>query len=204
MPDRPETTPRRTPRQRRSRATVEAVVEATAQMLREHGYDGATLERIAARAGASVGSIYQYFATKEGLLAAVMTRHLEELARCMAEAVAATADDDVRQQIRALVGGVVRAHRHDPDLHRVLTEEIPRVGVLDGHTQTLRTIERHVVDVLRTHPGAVRSGSVEVMATVVVAAVDAAIHTVILQRPELDPSVVEDEVTTLVERYLLA
>lgn len=196
--------PRKTPRQGRSRATVDAVVEATAQVLRSHGYEAATLRRIAARAGVGVGSIYQYFSSKEGLLAAVMARHLAELAQCVADAVAATAEHDLDARIRALVSGVVRAHRHDPDLHRVLAEEVPRVGPFDAQTATLRTIENQVGHVLRSHPDVVRQGPVDVMAAVVVAAVDASIHTVVLKRPELDAAVIEDEVTWLVRRYLLA
>jgi len=202
MARRPRSSPRKTPRQGRSRATVHAIVEATAQVLRAHGYQAATLRRIAARAGVGVGSIYQYFASKQGLLAAVTARHLAELGQCVADTVADTASHDAPSRVRALVTGVVRAHQHDPDLHRVLVEQVPRTGALDARDAALRAIEAQVAEVLRGHPEDVRAGPIDVMAAVVVSAVDAAIHTVVLQRPELDPMDVEREVTELALRYL--
>lgn len=59
--------PRKQPQQRRSRATVDKILAAAAQVLAEEG-DGATTDRIAARAGVSIGSLYQYFPNKDALL----------------------------------------------------------------------------------------------------------------------------------------
>ena len=53
--------PRKTPRQARSAATVEAIFEATIQVLLVDGYAGLTTTRVAGRAGVSVGTMYQYF-----------------------------------------------------------------------------------------------------------------------------------------------
>ena len=49
------------PKQRRSKATVEAILEAATQLLLEIGYDKTSTNRIAGRAGASIGSLYEYF-----------------------------------------------------------------------------------------------------------------------------------------------
>ncbi|WP_353957073.1 helix-turn-helix domain-containing protein [uncultured Ornithinimicrobium sp.] len=59
--------PRKQPQQRRSRATVDKILAAAAQVLAEEG-DGATTDRIAARAGVSIGSLYQYFPNKGALM----------------------------------------------------------------------------------------------------------------------------------------
>ena len=72
MPHRPQTNPRKTASQSRSRATVDALVEATARVLVRQGYDRASTNKIAAAAGVSIGSHYQYFPSKEALVAAVM------------------------------------------------------------------------------------------------------------------------------------
>jgi len=71
MVRRPRTNPRKIASQERSRATVDALVEATARILIKEGYDRASTNKIAAVAGVSIGSLYQYFPSKEALVAAV-------------------------------------------------------------------------------------------------------------------------------------
>jgi AcrR family transcriptional regulator len=63
------TKPRKSAAQERSRATVDALVEATARILVKEGFDKASTNRIAAVAGVSIGSLYQYFPSKEALVA---------------------------------------------------------------------------------------------------------------------------------------
>ncbi|HEY0915147.1 MAG TPA: TetR/AcrR family transcriptional regulator [Solimonas sp.] len=70
---------RKKPRQHRSRAMVEDLVEAAAITIAEEGLEAATAARIAARAGVSVGSFYQYFDSKEDLYAAVLEQIAGEL-----------------------------------------------------------------------------------------------------------------------------
>ena len=67
--------------QKRSRETVDALVEATARVLTKEGYDRASTNKIAAMAGVSIGSLYQYFPSKEALVAAVIERHTQELSQ---------------------------------------------------------------------------------------------------------------------------
>ncbi|NUR10624.1 MAG: helix-turn-helix transcriptional regulator, partial [Bradyrhizobium sp.] len=73
------TKPRKSALQARSRATVDALVEATARILVRDGFEKASTNRIADMAGVSVGSLYQYFPSKEALVAAVIDRHNEEI-----------------------------------------------------------------------------------------------------------------------------
>lgn len=75
------TGPRKQASQARSRATVDALVEATARILVRESFDRASTNRIAAEAGVSIGSLYQYFPSKEALVAAVIDRHQQELMR---------------------------------------------------------------------------------------------------------------------------
>src|SRR5580698_2166450 len=69
---------RRAPKQARSEATVEAIIEAAAQVFERHGYAAGTTNRIAERAGVSIGSLYQYFPNKDAILVALSRRHLQE------------------------------------------------------------------------------------------------------------------------------
>ena len=70
--------PRKSASQQRSRLTVDALLEATARVLMKEGYDRTSTNKIAAVAGVSIGSLYQYFPSKEALVAAVIDRHAAE------------------------------------------------------------------------------------------------------------------------------
>ena len=78
MPHRPQVLlePRKTPVQARSAASVEAILEATIQVLLNVGKERLTTTKVALRAGVSVGTLYQYFPNKNALLQAVLKRHL--------------------------------------------------------------------------------------------------------------------------------
>src|SRR5262249_60315502 len=76
-----QTNPRKSASQERSRLTVDAILEATTRVLIKEGYDRASTNKIAAVAGVSIGSLYQYFPSKEALVAAVIDPHTQEQMR---------------------------------------------------------------------------------------------------------------------------
>ena len=76
---------RRKPKQARSGETFIVIVDAAAQVLLEHGYAKATTNRIAERAGVSVGSLYQYFDGKDAVFVAVMQNYISQLAKAVQE-----------------------------------------------------------------------------------------------------------------------
>ena len=75
--------PRKTPVQARATVTVEAICEATIQVLLTHGADRLTTTRVAERAGVSVGTLYQYYPNKRSLLFAVFEDHLDKVTRAV-------------------------------------------------------------------------------------------------------------------------
>jgi AcrR family transcriptional regulator len=107
---------------------VNALVEATARILVKEGFDKASTNRVAEVAGVSVGSLYQYFPSKEALVAAVIDRHSQEIMRTVRGELADIETQPLEQGIRRLVAVAVKAHRVNPKLHRVVAEQIPRVG----------------------------------------------------------------------------
>jgi len=111
---------------------VDALVQATARILVREGFDKASTNRIAEVAGVSVGSLYQYFPSKEALVAAVIHRHNQEIMQTVRSELAEAMSLPVEKAVRKLVAVAVKAHRVDPRLHRVLAEQIPRVGKLEN------------------------------------------------------------------------
>lgn len=90
MTQKPDTQPRKMPTQQRSKATVDAMIEATARILVSDGLDACSTNQIARVAGVSIGTLYQYFPSREALLAALVERELsadlEHVARALPEA----------------------------------------------------------------------------------------------------------------------
>jgi len=107
----PATSPRsglrRLPTQARSRARVEAILKAAGALLGEVGYDGVTTNLIAERAGVPVGSIYQFFETKDDIVAALVERFQARIHKLVGEELdAAYAARDRRAFIAKLVEGI--------------------------------------------------------------------------------------------------
>ncbi len=71
--------PRKSPVQARSTASLDAILEATIQVLLQAGKERLTTTAVALRAGVSVGTLYQYFPNKSALLQAALKRHLDEV-----------------------------------------------------------------------------------------------------------------------------
>lgn len=70
---------RRIPAQARSRQRYERILTAAAAEFDEHGYEAATVERIAERAETSIGSVYQFFRNKEAVFLALAEQCLGNL-----------------------------------------------------------------------------------------------------------------------------
>lgn len=112
--------PRKAPRQRRSTHTVEALLEAAAQVLEAQGLEGYNTNAVARRAGASVGTLYQYFPGKDALTLALLLRE----DRLFHEAAAATvALPGYHAALVAFIDVAVRQQLTRPNLARLLDEQ---------------------------------------------------------------------------------
>lgn len=204
MPRRaPATRPRKNARQERSRATVDALLAATARILVRDGYDGTSTNKVALAAGVSIGSLYQYFPSKEALVAAVIEQHTGEMMALVVGALARVADAPVTEAAPELVRVMIEAHRVDPTLHRVLVEQIPRVGAMERVERLDAEAVVLVRAYLERHRDEIDVADLELAALLATTTVEAMTHVAVLRRPELlaDPRFV-DEVATLVLRYL--
>jgi AcrR family transcriptional regulator len=70
---------RKVPTQERSQRRVEAILQATIKLVLTHGYDATTTAMIAEAANVPIGSLYQFFANKEAILAALAQRYVDHL-----------------------------------------------------------------------------------------------------------------------------
>ncbi|MGC4952267.1 TetR/AcrR family transcriptional regulator [Actinomadura citrea] len=143
----PGLSPRRTPSQDRSRRTVERILEAATRVLSEHGYDGASTNRIAKAAGVGNGSLYQYFPNKDAIVIAVLDRFADRLADRLGEEIEATMRLPWQEAGRALLDVQIRLFEENADLLRIVVEQVPRLGPFDK----LAALQRRLTDLVRVY-----------------------------------------------------
>jgi AcrR family transcriptional regulator len=148
---------RRLPRQERSVATVDAILEAAAELFCGVGYDRASTNKIAVRAGVSIGSLYQYFANKEAILAALLDDHQRAVHRVVDAAMTVVADPAVpiADGLTTLMRRLVDLHAGDPELNRVLTEEVPHLAHGPSDRDEIERYAERVESILRNRPDVV-------------------------------------------------
>lgn len=198
--------PRKQPRQSRSRETVDAILEAAARIFATHGYAAGTTNRIAVKAGVSIGSLYEYFPNKDALLVALMERHIAEGQAVLAE-VGSTAlrpDRPLHEVAERLVRAMIELHARDRALHRVLLEETPlpprvRRQLADAEARIAGVIAAF----LRRHPD-VRVVDPDLAAHVVVQTIEGLTHRLVVHGKHEDVEAQAREFVRLVVAYLTA
>lgn len=195
--------PRKEPKQERSRATVEALLTATARVLIREGYERTTTIRVAEVAGYGVGSLYDYFPNKEALVAALIERHAEEMVGLVESAFRSHEDSSMSVAVRAWVEGGVAAHRAEPELHKVLVAQVPRVGDMKRIGEFEGRIAGLVRGHLERHADEIGPKDLALASFVVAQAVVSLTHKAVSERPDsLGNGRLEDEIVYLVLAYL--
>ena len=93
---------------------MDAILQATIQVLLASGKERLTTTRVAARAGVSVGTLYQYFPNKSSLLQAVLRRHFDEVAAALGRVCEEQRGQSLRSMACALVSAFLQAKMRDP------------------------------------------------------------------------------------------
>jgi len=120
--------PRKTPIQARSTVTVEAISEATIQVLLSHGAERFTTTRVAERAGVSVGTLYQYYPNKQSLLFAVLEHHMNNVATRVEAACESACYKPLAEMIKEMVEAFVDAKMERVDVSAALYRVAADVG----------------------------------------------------------------------------
>ncbi|WP_127169310.1 TetR/AcrR family transcriptional regulator [Xanthomonas sp. BRIP62415] len=117
--------PRRTPLQARSKATIEAIFEASIQLLLTEGLQRLTTTRVAERAGVSVGTMYQYFPHKQALLYGLNERYLGRLA----ERIESLCMEQRGQRLESMIGALINTYWHAKTERADVTRVLYRTAV---------------------------------------------------------------------------
>jgi AcrR family transcriptional regulator len=193
---------RKRPSQARSRATVEVILDAAAQVFEAHGYAAGTTNRIAERAGVSIGSVYEYFPNKDAIVVALAERELERERQEILTVLEGSGRKGLAALLRQFVETIVGFHARSPALHRILFDEAEHPA--EAHACVLRFEESlaHALEGnLRQRRLAVDDA--DLAAHLVVQTAESLAHRFVLRGiHELDQATFVEEVTRLLARYL--
>jgi AcrR family transcriptional regulator len=208
-------TMRKTPTQERAGRTISIIFEATAQILQKDGPDKLTTNRIAERAGFSIGTVYQYFPNKEAILTAIAERERKAIESQIREALSKAKPETSEEVVRQLVRILIRAFSGRRRVRRFLILNALKNGLLDGgHLGPLRQMQddltRLLLDVIEQNanrPGAARKRGVRGLspaaAFVLTRAIIGTIRAAVLEEsPLLETPEFEDELVRMASGYL--
>jgi AcrR family transcriptional regulator len=119
---------RKAPGQVRSQETVDVILEASARILESDGLRGFNTNAIAAKAGVSIGSLYQYFPNKDSIVLALIGSFERAFHDTVVKAVQDGKGKGLESRLRLVVQALVSAHYYRPRLNRVLETEEERLG----------------------------------------------------------------------------
>ncbi|MGA8018336.1 MAG: TetR/AcrR family transcriptional regulator [Desulfobacterales bacterium] len=198
--------PRKQPVQHRSKATVDVILVAAAQVFEAHGYAAGTTNRIAERAGVSIGTLYQYFPSKEAIAVALLERHIADTDHRLHEWVGHMVVEQHRlsEALHDYVTGMLEMHSRQPRLQHILLEETP---LPERVHQVLLEAERHaaktVAGLLRLYPE-VRQTGLEHTCFLVVQSVESLTHRFAAHPDDqfIPRTTFVDEVVTMLVAYL--
>jgi AcrR family transcriptional regulator len=194
---------RKPPLQVRARATVEAILQATARILTKEGYDALTTNRVAETAGVSIGSLYQYFPNKEALIAALSKRHMDDLEATLESAEAMVGQTSFAEIVRALIGANVAAHLIDPLLHSALSDPLPPQGDQDWRLAFEARGKTRVRALLEAHAAEIAIKDLDLATYLIMRSVEACVHDGYRHRREdMISGKLAEEISALVLNYL--
>jgi len=146
--------PRKIPVQTRAIVTVEAISEATIQVLLTHGADRLTTTRVAQRAGVSVGTLYQYYPNKQSLLFALLEHHLDKVAGAVEAACEHARGKPLAEMVKEVVEAFVDAKMARTDISISLYRIAAEVGGPALVKRTGQRTRKALEAMLKTAPDA--------------------------------------------------
>lgn len=197
-----EIRPRKVPRQARATATVDAILHAAAEAVARDGFEGANVNQIAERAGVSIGSLYQYFPSKEALLVQLIEHHTKRSIDALDEVLDHVRDAPLEVAVREAVTTMVDFHRGP--LNSALTRELDELGRLDELERTIdERAGRAVTSFLEARREQIGVPDIELAAFLLVRAVDQLTHAATRERPDaVESGALAEELTQLALGYL--
>jgi AcrR family transcriptional regulator len=182
---------------------VGRILDAAQEVLSGHGYHGASTNRIAATAGVSPGSLYQYFPNKDAIVAAVVDRYSDALAAAVAATLAQSFDRPAAEYVRRSIAALLGALDVHPEFLRAVVEQTPRLGTDTKLVAFEKRIGELTMAYLTLNRAQLRTGvSFGTASWMLVRMVEHLTVRYILDQPDISRDEFLDEITILALNYL--
>lgn len=193
--------PRKSPVQARSAASVDAILKATIQVLLKVGKERLTTTLVAARAGVSVGTLYQYFPNKSALLKAVLKQHMTQVQEAVERAGRAQQGRSAQEMVAALVSSFLEAKMREVKTSVALYSVSSDVDGAQVVRETAMHMNRAIVAMLKTAPE--RIADVELVASVLQGAMAGVSRRLLeSEEPEREFEAIRAELVLLARSYV--
>jgi AcrR family transcriptional regulator len=195
---------RRLPKQERSRAIVDSILAATEELLKNESPEALTTNRIAERAGVSIGSLYRYFPNKDAILGSLYDSEVGREAEELMERPRWPLDEgSLREALAMIVDYQLERHRRLCDLEGAFYRDHHREFSLARRVGS-KEVEQRLLELLIRRGSEVRAQHLDQAAWLLARGVSAIVRTALEERPEkLDQAAFRDELVDLLVRYVV-
>lgn len=196
---------RKSPKQDRSKDLVDAVMDAATRILESAGIDQVTTNKIAAKAGISIGSLYQYFPGKDAIFSMMIERQIDANADRYRRLVDECRSKTSREFIEALVGDAVDFFYERRVFIATLFAEATKLKKTREILYRRNTLHKVFIAFMKERPEDLRSReNIELQIYVVAHSAIGVLQTAVLEDFETQPpEALKVELTRLVSSYLL-
>lgn len=181
---------------------VNRIIDAGQRVLLRDGYEKSSTNRVAAEAGISPGSLYQYFSGKEEILAAVVDRYSGELSARLTAVLADRLAEPGPELVRASLNGLLDVLSENVEFLRLVVEQLPRTQ----HGQKTEAVEQRVGDLVAAYLSMrkpqTRALEPAISAWILVRMVEHLTVQYVLENPPIPRERFVDELSTMTLAYL--
>lgn len=196
--------PRKEPNQDRAKDTVENIVGATAHILEKDGFEKISTNRIAEKAGVSIGSLYQYFPTKEAIFSFMMERYVRSQTEMVDKILLERKQSrDLKETIRIIISAIMESKIKQSRFQKMFAEKVLSFA---GY-ESLQKQDDHLIALfekyLEPFESEVRKDNLDISLYFVIQSVKVLPIAILYQnRIKLQDPRVTDELVELVYRYM--
>ncbi len=196
--------PRKSPVQERSRATVSAILEAAAQVLKRQGYAKTTTNAIAQRAGVSIGSVYEYFPDKNAIFAALKEKLHRDQFEKVTQRLTIDSAAPPQSAVRRLLQARIEAALEQPDVVAILNKEVPASVFASTREDDFVTFSALMAAFAERYEKQIRIKNLDTAIPLGIQMVDLTINHMAAHRTaELEDPAFLDELADMMCRYIL-
>jgi AcrR family transcriptional regulator len=183
--------------------TVAAIIEAATQILQSDGEEGLTTNRIAERAGVSIGSLYQYFADKEAIIEAIAERERDQIIASVLRSLSEREPTDLESRVRDVIRTIISAFARRKRARRIVIVSMLRRWQTSSEKQGSDVVAQFMVEGAGRNKDARQRQTTPVSAFVLTRALMGPIRAAVIEdSPFLESQEFEDELVRLVLAFI--